>query len=61
MSNSVTYPDRHIYLSDVWLGVAPRANTKKYMRFKRDWSTFSKYDYHPKLLVNIIGRICVTV
>jgi hypothetical protein len=61
MSNSVTYPDRHIYLSDVWLGVAPRTNTKKDMRFKRDWSAFSKYDNHLRLLVNIIGRTYVTI
>ena len=49
MSNLVIYPNSHIYLSGMWLSVAPRTNTKEDVCFKRDWSAFSKYDNHLRL------------
>jgi hypothetical protein len=45
--NSVTYLIRHLYLSGIWLNVAPRTDTIRHL-FKRDWSTCSKYDIHSR-------------
>ena len=36
-----------LYRSDMWLGVASRTDTKRYL-FKRDWTTCSNYDTYSR-------------
>lgn len=41
----------HLYVSGMWLGMAPRTNMskKKHVLIKRDWIACSEYDIHPRL------------
>jgi hypothetical protein len=51
MPNSITYLNRTPIVSGMWLGVAPRTDTKCVclgIVFKREWPTCSKYDNHSK-------------
>jgi hypothetical protein len=55
MTNLVSIINRHLYLSGMWLGVAPNMDTKKQnIVFRRDWITCSNDEIILRLIVDII-------